>query len=88
MGFWADAKYLDINKIDNNPFFDCIHNLVQLLVHVHALGVRVVAEPDADYASLFVDYRLVHVPGGREVLQHYGAHGGWLDECVCVCVGG
>lgn len=72
---WAwESYYLIVNEIDNSPFLDLVDNLVQHLVHPHAFGVGVVAEAQTDYAAFFAEDRLVHVPGRREVLEHYGAH--------------
>ena len=55
--------YLVIHDVNYSPVLDCISNLVQLLIHVHALGIRVVAEAQTDYALVFAEDGLIDVPG-------------------------
>lgn len=77
--------YICIDEVYDGPVLDFVGNFVQLLVHVHTRGVCVVAEAEADDAAFFAENGLVHVPGGMQVLEHYGAHGGGVGSEWCVC---
>jgi hypothetical protein len=47
------AAYAVVNDINNSPFLDCVGDLIQLLVHLHARWVCVVAEAEAHDAGFF-----------------------------------
>jgi len=49
------GKYLIVDYIDDDPVFDCVYNLVEHLVHLHAFGCVVGAETEADYAGFFAE---------------------------------
>ena len=48
-------RYLVVDYVDYNPVFDCVYNLIQHLVHLHAFGCVVRAETEADYAGFFAE---------------------------------
>ena len=51
-----------IDHIDNRKVSDLVYDLVQVLIHLHALPVTVLAKPDADYSAFFAEDCLVDVP--------------------------
>jgi hypothetical protein len=53
---------LIVAHVDDDELLDLVDDLVEVLVHLHALVVRVAPEADADYAAFFGGDGLVDVP--------------------------
>ena len=51
-----------VADVDHGKVLHLVDDLVEVLIHLHALVVRVAAETDADYAVFLGGYCLVDVP--------------------------
>jgi hypothetical protein len=57
--------YTIIHDVDDSPFFDCIRDLEELLVHFHTCWFCVVAEAEADYAGFLAQLDFISLRKGR-----------------------